>query len=244
MIVVVALIVGGVIWRARVTRRLTIEESVDQYRRTLGAVHDATTRARAADGRPVDAPGAPLAPGKPGKPGPPTYEPPPARPSRLVAPGSRRQLLLALMATATVIAVVVVITQSHGHRGRTTSGATTTTRPHVTQPTTTTRAAPSSTVAPVRATDASGTAFTVAKASYTLVVQASNGSCWVEANDAAGKSLFAGLVSSGQSQSITASSIKLSMGNPAAVKLSIDGVNVPFTLQGGKPITLQFTGTP
>ena len=34
------------------------------------------------------------------------------------------------------------------------------------------------------------------------------------------------------------------MGNPAAVKLSIDGTDVPFTLQGGSPITLQFTGTP
>ena len=149
------------------------------------------------------------------------------------------------MATATVIAVVVVITQNHGHGGRSTSGApTTTTRPRVTRPTTTTQPASTTSAAPVRATDASGTSFTVAKASYTLVVQATNGSCWVEAHDPAGKSLFAGLVSGGQSQSITASSIKLSMGNPAAVKLSIDGTDVPFTLQGGSPITLQFTGTP
>ena len=78
VIVVVVLIVGGVIWRARVTRRLTIEESVANYRRTLSAVHEATARSRSADGRSTDAPGAANAPATPGRPSLPASPPAPA----------------------------------------------------------------------------------------------------------------------------------------------------------------------
>lgn len=227
VIVVVVLLVGGLIWRARTTRRLTIEESVDRYRRTLNAVYEATARSRDPEADPS---------------GPSGYDPVRERPVRFAAPGSRRQLVVAAMLVATVAGIGVVIAQNHGKGGRSTSGATTT-RPPATRPTSTTRPAPTTTVPLVSATGGSGTAFSVSRATYTLVVKATSGDCWIDARDPSGASLFSGVVASGQSQSINAGSIKLQLGNPAAVTLSIDGTPVPFNLAGGSPVNLQFQGT-
>jgi cytoskeletal protein RodZ len=120
---------------------------------------------------------------------------------------------------------------------------TTTTRPPATNPTTTTtRPAPTTTVPLVSASDGSGTAFTIAAPTYTLVVQTTSGDCWVDARDPRGTSLFSGTLLSGQSQSITGGTFTLQLGNPAAVSLSIEGKPVPFSLAGGSPIRLQFQG--
>ena len=90
--------------------------------------------------------------------------------------------------------------------------------------------------------DGSGTTFTIAKATYTLVVRTTSGACWIDARDPAGTSLFSGTLSTGQSQSITAAGLTLRLGNPAAVTLRIDGKAVPFTLANGRPVTLHFQG--
>ena len=94
------------------------------------------------------------------------------------------------------------------------------------------------------ATDGSGTAFTIAKPTYTLLVQTTTGDCWVDARDPAGTSLFSGTLFSGQSQSITGSTFTLRLGNPAAVSLSVEGKAVPFSLADGSSIRLHFVGSP
>jgi cytoskeletal protein RodZ len=228
VIVVVVLLVVGLTWRARTTRRLTVEESVDRYRRTLSAVHEAAARSRTTEGesRPM------------------RFDPGRRRSTRYVAPDTRRRLAVAAMAIATVAAVGIVIAQNRGKEPRRRAAATTT-RPPSTHPTTTTTrpAATTTTVPLVSASGGSGTAFTVSKASYTLVVQTTNGACWIDARDPTGASLFSGTLSAGQSQSITAGAVTLRLGNPAAVALSIDGTAVPVALAGGSPVTLQFQGT-
>jgi cytoskeleton protein RodZ len=227
VIVVLVLLLGGLIWRARTTRRLTMEESVDRYRRTLSAVYEATARSRAADGEET---------------GPPRYDPVRERSGTVSDPGSRRALVVAAMAVASVVGVGVVIAETHGKGARTSSGATTT-RPPATRPTTTTRPAPTTTAPLVVATDASKTTFRVSSAIYTLVVQATTGACWIDARDLSGASLFSGTLSPGQSQSIRAGAIKLQLGAPAAVTLSIEGTPVPVSLASGSPLTLQFQGS-
>ena len=102
------------------------------------------------------------------------------------------------------------------------------------------RPAPTTTTVPiVTAADGSGTAFTVSKSPYNLVVQTNTGPCWIDARDAAGTTLFSGTLSQGQSQSI-AGVVSVQLGNPGAVTLSIDGTPVPFVQAGGSPVTLHF----
>jgi cytoskeletal protein RodZ len=236
VIVVFVVLVAGVIWRARTTRRLTIEESVDRYRRTLSAVHEAAARSQTTED---DAPG-------PLRNEPPRFEPtrfdPAGRTSkRYSGAGSRRSLAVVAMAVLTVVVMAVVIAASRGHGSRS-SAATTTTRAPVTHPSTSTQAPSTTSVPLVTATGASRTAFTVATASYTLVVQTTTAACWVDARTPSGTSLFSGTLSAGQAQSITATAITLRLGNPAAVTLSIAGQPVSFPLAGGSPVTLQFQG--
>jgi cytoskeletal protein RodZ len=216
-----------VLRRALFGRRLTIEQSVDRHRRTLSAVHDAASRARESDG-------AARATGTTS----------PTRPRRSITRPTRWQLAVALMVVATVATTGIVIAQNGGSNGADRSAPTTTTRPPpTTHPTTTTRPAPTTTVALVTATGATGTDFTIAKPTYTLIVQTTSGDCWVDARDPAGTSLFSGTLLSGQSQSITGSTFTLRLGNPAAVTLSVDGKPVPFSLAGGSSIGLHFVGS-
>jgi cytoskeletal protein RodZ len=232
----IAVGVGLVIFvlrRAFFGRRLTIEQSVDRHRRALSAVHDAATRAREGEGTRAEG-------GVSARPMSKTAR---TRSRRLMAPRSRWQLAVALMAVATVATVGIVIAQN-GDTSTERSSPTTTTRPPATHPTTTTRPAPTTTVALVTPTDGSGTAFTIAKPTYTLVVQTTTGDCWIDARDPAGTSLFSGTILSGQSQSITGSTFTLQLGNPAAVSLSVEGKAVPFSLAGGSAIRLQFVGRP
>jgi hypothetical protein len=227
IVVVVALLVG-LFLRARTSRRLTIEQSVDRYRRTLSAVHDAAARSRPTAG----APGGPIVLAPSGK------RPPRSRRSHR---SRARWLAVGAMAVVTVATVAVVIAENRDPSPRRAAG-TTTTRPPATQPTTTTRPAPTTTVALVTA-GGTGTTFMIANPTYTLVVRTTTGACWIDARDAAGATLFSGTLSTGQSQSITARALSLQLGNPAAVTLRIDGKPVPFTLANGSPVTLHFQGT-
>lgn len=223
-----------VLRRALFGRRLTIEQSVDRHRRTLSAVHDAASRAREADGIRGEGAGSSRS----------TSATPTKRPRRAIARPTRWRVAVALMAVATVATAGIVIAQNRGGNGTDRAAQTTTTRPPPsTHPTTTTRPAPTTTVALVTATGATGTEFTIAKPTYTLVVQTTSGDCWVDARDPAGTSLFSGTLLSGQSQSIIGSTFTLRLGNPAAVSLSVDGTPVPFSLAGGSSIGLHFVGS-
>lgn len=228
VIVVVVVIVVALFMRGRTSRRLTIEQSVDRYRRTLNAVHDAAARSRPTG----DAPPGPIVVAPSGK--------RPPRSHRTRSPRTR-WLAVGAMVVVTAATAAVVIAQNRDRDTNRSSG-TTTTRPPATHPTTTTRPAPTTTVALVSANQGSGTAFTVAKATYTLVVETTTGPCWIDARDPAGTKLFSGTLLAGQSQSITGGAMTLRLGNPAAVTLSIEGKPVPFTVPNGSPATLQFQG--
>jgi cytoskeletal protein RodZ len=261
VIVVIVMLIGGMIWRARRTRRLTIEESVDQYRRTLGAVHDAAARSRASDAKNVAAPRdhtrRDSAPFKPlrfehTRPATTRTQKTTAMAARatstLVERGraavraTRRTAVVAAMAVVSVAAIGVVIAAGHGkpsHRAT----PPTTTRPRPTHPTTTTSEPASTTTVPlVAASGSSGTSFTVAKASYTIAVQATSNPCWIDLRNPAGTALFSGTLGAGESQTITTSNATLRIGNPAAVKVTVDGTSVPFSLTSGSPLTLHFQG--
>jgi cytoskeletal protein RodZ len=225
VIVVVVVLIIAVVWRGRTSRRLTIEQSVDRYRRTLSAVHDAASRSRTGEG------------------GSPPAAPMTSRSRRSpiwAAPaGSRwRVALLAAMGVATIAAAAAVIVANRGNEPHR-AAAPTTTRPPATHPTTTTRPAPTTTVPIVTASDGSGTAFTVSKSPYSLVIQTNTGPCWIDARDATGTALYTGTLLQGQSQSI-AGVVTVQLGNPGAVTLSIDGTPVPFVQVGGSPVTLHF----
>jgi Domain of unknown function (DUF4115) len=222
LIVVAVLIVVGVVWRARVTRRLTIEESVDRYRRTLTAVHDATLRSRVGE---AATPAAAFRP----------------RTRRALAAPSRR-VVGSAVAAAIVLVVVALAATRHGGGGQPRALAPTTTRPPVTSTTSTTVAAPTTTVPLVRAADATGTAFTIGKLSYSLVLQSNSGACWIDARDPAGTELYTGVLSNGASQTITATNATVRLGNPGAVTLTVDGTRVPFITHNGAPVTLHFQG--
>jgi cytoskeletal protein RodZ len=235
VIVVLVLLVGGVIWRARTTRRLTIEQSVDRYRRTLTAVHDASSRSTSTDAEPGS---------QPRRPEPSPFE----RASGPVSlgPASRRSLVIAGMAVVTVVAILVVIAASHGkptHRAAATA-TTTTAHPRATQPNpTTTQPAATTTVPLVKASRTAANTFTVAKPTYTIVVQTSTGICWVDMRDPSGTALFSGTLAVGQSQQVTASSVTMRLGNPAVIAITVDGTAVPIDLTRGSPLILHFQGS-
>lgn len=234
LIAVAVALVVFVLRRAFFGRRLTVEQSVDRHRRALSAVHEAAAGAREGEATRADGTGSAR----------PLRRPAATRTRRPLAPRTRWQIAVALMALATVVTGGIVIAQRDG-TGTPRSSATTTTRPPATNPTTTTtRPAPTTTVPLVTATDASGTAFTIGKPTYTLVVQAVSGDCWVDARDPEGTSLYSGTILSGQSQSITGGTFTLRLGNPGAVSLSVEGKPVAFSPADGSSIRLHFVGRP
>jgi hypothetical protein len=148
----------------------------------------------------------------------------------------------AVAAAATLVVVAIVATHHGGGGGHPRAQVSTTTRPPAAPTTTTTIAAPTTTVPLVRFTDATGTAFTVARPHYSLVLQSTSGPCWVDARDPNGTSLFTGLLSNGASQTFTASNATVRLGNPGAVTITLDGAPVPFVTHNGAPVTLHFQG--
>jgi cytoskeletal protein RodZ len=223
LIVVALLLIAGVIWRARSTRRLTIEESVDRYRRTLTAVHNAATSS--GEGERAGG-GSTAVPSHRGR-----------------APGSRRRLILAAMAAATLAVIAVVIAGTRGKPSARAATTTTTEKPRPPRSTTsTTAAAPTTTTPLVVPSGTTGSEFRVSKPTYIVSVK-TTGLCWIDMRDAAGAILFDGTLAAGGSHEITAGDVTVKLGNPAAVTLTINGTPVPISLTNGSPASLHFTGS-
>jgi hypothetical protein len=232
LVIVVALVlIAGVIWRVQSSRHLTVEQSVDRYRRTLGAVHDAAARSHPT---PTPTTGELRVPAR---------DPLWRRPNRSATVASRRRLAVAAMALVTIVVVGVVLAAHHGKAKARASASTSASRPAPRPTSTTTRPAPTTTAPLVKASGGAVNSFTVSKASYEVAVQTAGGQCWVDMRDPSGTSLFSGTLAVGATQTITASDVTIRLGNPAAVTISIDGTRVPFTIPSGSPATLHFQGS-
>ncbi|HWF16290.1 MAG TPA: DUF4115 domain-containing protein [Acidimicrobiales bacterium] len=172
------------------------------------------------------------------------------RPRRLGGP-------LAAVAAVLVLIVVLIVTGLHSNTppkhpkssGTATTVTTTRARSHPRSgagatghpKTTTTTATPPAVSAPT-ATSQNGATYQVADASYSLALSAKTGECWISATDVDnGMVLFTGVLTSGQSHTVTASGpVTVVAGAPAAFAATINGVSVqlPFGFQA--PFTLKF----
>ncbi len=181
------------------------------------------------------------------------------RPRRLGGP-------LAAVAAVVVLIVVLIVTGLHSNMppkhpkssGTATTVTTTSARAHPrsgaatkghTKTTTTTT--PPAVSAPT-ATSQNGATYQVADASYSLALSAKTGECWISATDSNnGTVLFTGVLTSGQSHTISASGpVTVVAGAPAAFAATVNGVPVqlpfgfqaPFTLKFEPPATANGTG--
>ncbi len=174
------------------------------------------------------------------------------RPRRLGGPA-------AAVAAVTVLIVVLIVTGLHSntpskHAKSSGTATTVTTSParshprnagaetsHPKKKTTTTTTPPPAVSAPT-ATSRNGATYQVADASYSLALSAKTGECWISATDTgSGNVLFTGVLTSGQSHTVTASGpVTVVAGAPAAFAATINGVPVelPFGFQA--PFTLTF----
>ncbi|HWD53761.1 MAG TPA: DUF4115 domain-containing protein [Acidimicrobiales bacterium] len=173
------------------------------------------------------------------------------RPRRLGGP-------LAAVAAVLVLIVVLIVTGLHSNTPpKHASSATTTTvttaparahpragtgaTGHPKKTTTTTTTPPPAVSAPT-ATSQSGATYQVADASYSIALSAKTGECWISATDSNnGAVLFTGVLTSGQSHTVTASGpVTVVAGAPAAFAATVNGVPVelPFGFQA--PFTLKF----
>ena len=165
------------------------------------------------------------------------------RPRKLGAP-------LAAVGVVLVLIVVLIVTGLHSttpsHHGKSSTATTT----HVTTPTTahrthrpkttTTTTTPPAVSSP-KATSPHAATYQVASDSFSLVLSASNGECWVEATTTSGTTLFTGTLFTGQSHTVTATgSVTVVAGAPAAFAATVNGaaVSLPFGYQS--PFTLTF----
>jgi hypothetical protein len=173
------------------------------------------------------------------------------RPRRLGGP-------LAAVAAVLVLIVVLIVTGLHSntppkHPRSSGTATTVTTAPARTHPrsgagatghpkkTTTTTKAPAAVSGP-NLISSNGATYQVADASYSLALSAKTGECWISATDVNnGAVLFTGVLTSGQSHTVTASGpVTVVAGAPAAFAATVNGVAVqlPFGFQA--PFTLKF----
>ncbi len=170
------------------------------------------------------------------------------RPRKLGAP-------LTAVAVVLVLIVVLIVTGLHtatpSHHGKSSTATTT----HVTTPTTahrthrpkttTTTTAPPVVSLP-KATSPHAATYQVASDSFSLVLSASNGECWVDATTASGTSLFTGTLFTGQSHTVTATGpVTVVAGAPAAFAATVNGaaVSLPFGYQAPFTLTFQTPGS-
>jgi hypothetical protein len=169
------------------------------------------------------------------------------RPRKLGAP-------LAAIGVVVVLIVVLIVTGVHTttppHHPKV-AGASTT---HVSQPSTrpahahhpktstaTTTSTTSPTVSTPKATSVHSATYQVASGTFSLVLSATNGECWVDATTSTGTTLFTGTLLSGQSHTLSATGpVSVIAGAPAAFAATVNGVAVslPFGFQA--PFTLVF----
>jgi hypothetical protein len=126
-------------------------------------------------------------------------------------------------------------THSGTHSGGTTHGRGATHHP------TTTTTAPPAVSAPANASANTAT-YQVADASYSIVLAAHSGECWVQATQTStGKVLYAGTLLSGQSQTVPASgSVSVVAGAPGAFTATVNGAAVVLPPGAQAPFTLTF----
>ena len=171
------------------------------------------------------------------------------RPRKLGAP-------LAAVGVVLVLIVVLVVTGLHtttppSHHAKsstaTTTRTTTTTTAHSSNhPKTTTTTTAPQTVSSPKATSPHAATYQVASDSFSLVLSASNGECWVDATTASGTSLFTGTLFTGQSHTVTATGpVTVVAGAPAAFAATVDGapVSLPFGFQAPFTLTFQTPGS-
>jgi hypothetical protein len=170
------------------------------------------------------------------------------RPRRLAAP--------ALAVTAvTVLIVVLVVTGSHSvppthHKGTASigrhKGETSKPRHHKNvgaTPTTTTTTLP--TVSTPVSSSANGATYDVGPTSFTLVLSATTGACWVDATStSSGVNLFTGTLSPGEQQSLAASGpVTIMVGAPGVFAATVDGTAVSLPSSYQTPFTLKFVSS-
>jgi hypothetical protein len=173
------------------------------------------------------------------------------RPRRLGAP-------LAAIGVVTVLVIVLIVTGLHsntkpsGHGSSSTAtttpvhgrgGTTGTGHARHQRPATTSTTAPPAPPAVSAPTVASARAATydVAAGSYSLLLSASSGECWVEAEDPATRTvLYTGTLFAGQSHIVSASGpVVVIAGAPAAFAATVNGV--PVALPSGYQAPFTFT---
>jgi Domain of unknown function (DUF4115) len=170
------------------------------------------------------------------------------RPRKLGAP-------LAAVGVVLVLIIVLIVTGLHtttpSHHGKSSTATTT----HVTTPTTAHRAhhpktTTTTTAPPVvslpKVTSPHAATYQVASDSFSLVLSASNGECWVDATTASGTSLFTGTLFTGQSHTVTATgAVTVVAGAPAAFAATVNGaaVSLPFGYQAPFTLTFQTPGS-
>jgi hypothetical protein len=169
------------------------------------------------------------------------------RPRKLAAP-------LAAVGVVLVLIVVLIVTGLHStppHHGNSSTATTT----HVTTPTTahrshhpnttTTTTAPPAVSSP-KATSPHAATYQVASDSFSLVLAASNGECWVDATTVSGTTLFTGTLFTGQSHTVTATGpVTVVAGAPASLAATVNGaaVSLPFGFQSPFTLTFQTPGS-
>jgi hypothetical protein len=173
------------------------------------------------------------------------------RPRRLAGPA-------AAVAVVAVLVAVLVAAGLHSNKPghKTSNGAATTSHApttastahagtHRSSPThhatTTTTTAPPTVSAPEGVT-ANAATYRVANTSYSLVLGANNGECWVSATDAStGKVLYTGVLFTGQSETVAATgSVTVVAGAPGAFTAMVDGATVVLPPGAQAPFTLTF----
>jgi len=172
------------------------------------------------------------------------------RPRRVAAP-----VASALIVAAVVAGLIVVGARQRHHppttpttaaHGSHTASTAATTGTHATGTTAGHHRAPppTTTTLPVRFTPQSSTATTALyvapSADYTVNVNATTGSCWVEVTSVAtGTVLYTATLTPGEQQSVKASgTTTVLMGAPGAVAVSIDQTPVAFPLGYATPFTM------
>jgi hypothetical protein len=138
--------------------------------------------------------------------------------------------------SGTATTVTTAPTHSHSHSG---SAGTAGQKSHKPTVTTTTVAPVVSAPAPTSPNVAN---YQVGVASYSLALSATSGNCWVSAtNTSTGEVLFTGVLTAGQSHTISATGpVTVVAGAPAAFAATVDGVaaQLPFGFQA--PFTMKF----
>jgi hypothetical protein len=169
------------------------------------------------------------------------------RPRRLAGPAA------AVAAVAVLVAVLVVTglhSRTPGHKAGNATSTTVTTSHAGTHPSRPARHAATSTTTTTRppavsaptGTTANAATYQVADASYSLVLGANNGECWVAATETStGKDLFTGTLFTGQSETVAATGpVTVVAGAPGAFTATVNGVAVVLPAGAQAPFTLTF----